>query len=100
MNHRLGFSDLTFAYEGYKRCFYLKMIHGIKQPSIPLPSIFTKIASFLKNHYAWKRTSEPHVDLPPGIVSHGEKWVRSQPIELSSRILTDLLMELKSSGLR
>jgi len=82
MNYKLNPSDLTFSYEGCKRCFYLKMVHGITQPSIPLPSIFSKIAGLLKNHYDGKHTSELHVDLPPGVISHGEKNVRSQVIEL------------------
>jgi len=82
MNYKLSPSDLTFSYEGCQRCFYLKMVHGIAQPSMPLPSIFSKIAGLLKNHYDSKRTSELHVDLPPGIVSHGEKYVRSQTIKL------------------
>jgi len=82
MNYKLSPSDLTFSYEGCKRCFYLKVVHGISQPSTPLPSIFSKIAGLLKNHYDGKHTSELHIDLPPGIVSHGEKWVRSQTIKL------------------
>jgi len=47
-----------------------------------LPSIFSKIAGLLKNHYNGKPTSELHIDLPPGVVSHGEEWVRSQTIEV------------------
>lgn len=82
MNNKLSPSDLTFQYEGCKRCFYQKVVNNITQPSIPLPSIFSKIAGLLKNHYDGKPTSELHVDLPPGIVSHGEKWVRSQTIEI------------------
>ena len=82
MNYKLSPSDLTFFYEGCKRCFYLKMVHNIAQPSIPLPSIFTQIAGLLKNHYDGKHTSELHVSIPPGIVSYGEKNVRSQIIQL------------------
>ena len=82
MNYKLSPSDLTFFYEGCKRCFYLKMVHNIAQPSIPLPSIFTQIARLLKNHYDGKYTSELHVDIPPGTVSYGEKSVRSQIIQL------------------
>jgi len=82
MNYKLSPSDLTFTYEGCKRCFYQKVVNGIAQPSIPLPSIFSKIAGLLKDHYDGKPTSELHTDLPPGIVSHGEKWVRSQSIKL------------------
>lgn len=82
MDYKLSPSDLTFAYEACKRCFYLKVVNNISQPSIPLPAIFSQIASLLKNHYNGKRTSELHVDLPPGVVSLGEKYVRSMPIKL------------------
>ena len=82
MNYKLSPSDLTFAYQGCKRCFYLKVVEGISQPSIPLPSIFTKIAGLLKDHYDGKHTSLLHVELPPGRVILGEKWVKSSVIQL------------------
>jgi len=55
---------------------------------MPLPSIFSKIASLLKNHYDGKHTSELHVDLPSGTVSYGEKNVRSQVIQLPNHNAT------------
>jgi hypothetical protein len=78
MNYKLSPSDLTFLYDGCKRCFYLKAKHGISQPSIPLPSIFTKIAGLLKEYYDGKRTEELHSGLPPGIVKYGEKHIESR----------------------
>ncbi len=81
MNFKLSPSDLTFSYSGCKRCFYQKVVNKIAQPSIPLPSIFSKIAGLLKDHYDGKHTSELHVALPGGAVSHGEKRIRSQPIQ-------------------
>lgn len=88
MNYRLSPSDLTFSYEGCKRCFYLKVVNNIAQPSIPLPSIFSKIAGLLKDHYDGKHTSELHAALPPGIVSLGEKYVKSTTIELPNHNAT------------
>lgn len=88
MNYKLSPSDLTFSYKGCKRCFYLKMVNNIAQPSIPLPSIFSKIAGLLKNYYDGKHTSELHVNLPSGVVSHGEKYVRSQIIQLPNHDAT------------
>ncbi len=82
MDYKLSPSDLTFSYEGCKRCFYLKVVNNIAQPSIGLPSIFSKIAGLLKNHYEGKHTGELHMALPPGTISHGEKQVKSQTIEL------------------
>lgn len=88
MNYKLSPSDLTFAYEECKRCFYQKVANNIAPPSMPLPSIFTKIASLLKNHYDGKHTSELHTALPPGTVSHGEKSVRSDVIHLRNHTIT------------
>jgi hypothetical protein len=83
MNHKLSPSDLTFLYNGCKRCFYLKKVHNIAQPSMPFPSIFSKIAGLLKTHYDGKRTEELHPGLPAGTVKYGEKWVESQNIQIS-----------------
>ena len=82
MNYKLSPSDFAFLYEGCKRCYYLKVVHNISQPSIPLPSIFSKIAGLLKSHYNDKRTKELHADLPSGTVSYGEKYVKSKIIQL------------------
>jgi hypothetical protein len=80
MKYKLSPSDFAFLYEGCKRCYCLKVVHGISQPSIPLPSIFSKIAVLLKDHYHGKRTEALHPDLPPGTVKYGEQWVRSSAI--------------------
>lgn len=82
MNYKLSPSDFAFLYEGCKRCYYLKVIYNIPQPSTPLPSIFSKMAGLLKNHYDGKPTKELHADLPAGTVNYGEKYVKSNPIQL------------------
>jgi hypothetical protein len=64
------------------------MMSGISQPSIPLPSIFSQIAGLLKNHYDGKHTGELHIALPPGVVSYGEQWVRSETIRLPNHNAT------------
>jgi hypothetical protein len=83
MIYKLSPSDLTFLYEGCKHCFVLKVKHGIAQPSIPLPAVFSKIAALQKDYYSGQRTEDFCPDLPPGVVTHGEKWVRSGPIEIA-----------------
>lgn len=88
MNYRLNPSDLTFFYEDCKRCFYLKVVKNLPQPSIPLPSIFSQIANLLKNYYDGKHTSELHIALPPGIVSHSEQNVKSKVIKLPNHEAT------------
>ena len=81
MEYRLSPSDLTFLYDGCKHCFVLKAKHGIPQPSIPIPGVFSTIASLQKNHYSGKRTEEFCPQLPPGTITLGEKQVRSAPIK-------------------
>lgn len=81
MSYKLSPSDFAFLYEGCKRCYYLKVVHGIRQPSVPLPSIFSKIAGLVYRHFSGKRTEELHPRLPPGIVKWGEKWVESSIIK-------------------
>jgi hypothetical protein len=56
MNYRLSPSDLTFLYDGCKHCFVLKVKYGISPPAIPIPGVFSIIASLQKNHYAGQRT--------------------------------------------
>ena len=83
MEYKLSPSDLTFLYDQCKYCFVLKVKHGISQPSIPIPGIFSTIAGLQKNYYSEMRTEKFCPDLPPGIVTHGEKRVRSKTVELS-----------------
>ena len=82
MEYKLSPSDLTFLYEQCKHCFVLKVKHGISQPSIPIPGIFSVIAALQKNYYSNMRTEKFCPDLPPGLVTYGEKRVRSKPIQL------------------
>lgn len=81
MDYKLSPSDLTFLYDGCKHCFVLKVKHGVSQPSIPLPGVFSTIASLQKDHYSNKRTEEFCPQLPPGVVLFGEKRVRSSRID-------------------
>jgi len=78
---KLSPSSFSFLYEGCKRCFYLDVVHGMRQPSIPLPGIFSTIASLLKTHYNGRRTKELYPVLPEGVVTHGEKYVKSKIIK-------------------
>ena len=80
MNYKLSPSDLTFLYDGCMHCFVLKVKHGISQPSIPIPGVFSIIAGLQKNHYSGRRTENFCPELPPGIITLGEKRVRSSQI--------------------
>jgi hypothetical protein len=85
MDYKLTPSDLTYAYEDCKRCFVLRVKHGVNRPSIRLPQVFTKIGALQDAYYAGRRTEEFCRQLPPGVVSHGEKWVESEPLRFTGR---------------
>ncbi len=82
MNYKLSPSDLTYLFEGCKYCFSLKVKHGIPQPSMPMPGIFSAIAGRQKHFYDGKHTEEFCKELPAGVVEYGEQWVESVPIEI------------------
>ncbi len=80
MSYKLNPSDLTYLYEGCKHCFVLKVKYGIAQPSIRLPGIFTVISDLQGHYFSGQRTVVFCPGLPPGIVTYGEKRVRSLPM--------------------
>ena len=82
IEYKLSPSDLTFLFDGCKHCFVLKVKHGISQPSIPIPGVFSVISGLQKNYYSDMRTEKFCPGLPPGTVTYGEKRVRSKPVEL------------------
>lgn len=55
---------------------------------MPMPGIFSAIAGRQKEFYAKKRTEEFCTELPPGVVEHGEKRVKSIPIKKDGSINT------------
>lgn len=77
---KLSPSDFAFLWEQCKRCFWLKVIHNIRQPSMPMAGIFKKIEGLQMNLYNNKRTEEFLPGLPPGTIRCGEKFVESDPI--------------------
>ncbi len=83
MPHWISPSDLTFLYGSCPLCFTLKVRHGVTQPSIPMPSIFSSIAEAQETFFTGKRTEEVLPSLPPGVIRFGEEKVRSVPLEFS-----------------
>jgi len=77
--YNLSPSDLTFLWDGCKRCFYLKVKHNIVYRG-PFPGMFGKMGDLTSNFYLDKPSSELSPDLPAGIVKFREKWVKSVPI--------------------
>jgi len=79
--YKISPSDLTFAWDGCKFCFYLKVKHNIVMRGV-FPGIFTKMGNLTSEFYLGKPTSEISPSLPPGVVKLREKFVKSTPISV------------------
>jgi hypothetical protein len=75
-------SDLTFAWDGCKRCFYLKVKHNLVYRGV-FPGMFSKMGNLTSNFYLDKPASEISPALPAGQVKFREKWVKSVPISFA-----------------
>lgn len=78
-------SDFAFLWEECKRCFYLKVVHGFRHPSQPMPKVFNKIDAEMKACFRGKRTEDVAPDLPPGTIEFMDDWVASAPITIPGR---------------
>src|SRR3989304_5318422 len=77
--YQLSPSDLTFAWGGCKKCFYLKVKHNITYRG-PFPGMFGKMGDLTSNYYMEKSSGELSPTLPVGAVEFREKAVKSIPI--------------------
>ena len=77
--YKLSPSDLTFAWDECKYCFYMKVKHNLVL-STPFPGIFGRIANLTSEFYLGKPASEISKNLPSGVVKYREKFVKSRPI--------------------
>ena len=80
--YNLSPSDLTFLWDGCKRCFYLKVKHNLVYRG-PFPGMFGKMGDLTSNYYLDKPSSELSPTLPAGVVKYREKWVKSVPISFA-----------------
>lgn len=78
-NYKISPSDLTFAWEECKYCFYMRLKHNI-QLRTPFPGIFTRMSNLTSDFYLGRQTHELSDGLPPGILSLREGYVTSVPI--------------------
>lgn len=84
-------SDITFLWDECQRCFWLKAKGVLKRPSAPFPKIFSKLDNQTKDHYFGKRTQDMANDIRPGRVAFGDRWVRSEPLNVPGHEMKVLL---------
>lgn len=78
--HKLSPSDFAYLYEDCKLCYYLKVKHGIYQPSMPMPGVFSAINTRIQGSLMGKNLHDLGEGLPQGIVETQEGWVESQSV--------------------
>ena len=78
---RLSPSDFAFLWEQCKRCYYLKVVRNIRQPSMPMAGIFKKLEGLQMKFYDGRRTTDVLPGLPPGVFRCAEQAVESEPID-------------------
>lgn len=75
--YKLSPSDFAYLYEDCKLCYCLKVKHGIFQPSMPMPGVFSAINTRLQGNLVGKNLQSLSSTLPDGQVIIQEGWVDS-----------------------
>ncbi|MEM9665312.1 MAG: PD-(D/E)XK nuclease family protein [Bacteroidota bacterium] len=76
-------SMLTFLWDDCRRCFWLHA-HGLHQPRMPFPSVFSRYHDALTRYGLGRCPSVLSPSLPPGRFVGGELWVKSRPLTIGS----------------
>lgn len=78
--YKLSPSDFKYLWEQCKHCYYRKAIFNISQPSIGLPTIFSKMQGMLQSSLQGVDPHALHPDLPHGKFILQERWIKSAPL--------------------
>lgn len=74
---KLSPSDFAYLYEECKLCYYLKVVHKIYQPSMPMPGVFSAINTRIQGSLVGKSLQTLSKNLPDGKIVSQEGWVES-----------------------
>ena len=78
--YKLSPSDFAYLYEECKLCYFLKVKHGITQPKMPMPGVFSTINSLVQGNLVGKDLHTLSDKLPNGLVESQEGWVESKQV--------------------
>jgi len=77
--YKLSPSDFGYLYNDCKHCYYQKVKYGITH-SGAFPAMFGRINTLLQNSIMGKNLQDININLPSGIVSVQEGFMKSVPI--------------------
>jgi hypothetical protein len=81
--YKLSPSDFAYLWEECRRCFWLKVKHGIWRPRSPFPGVFNVIDGAMKRALHGRRIEELVPGVKPGIINCEDmtEAVQSLPIQ-------------------
>lgn len=96
---KLSPSDFKYLWEKCKHCYYRKVIFGISQPSIQIPTIFSKMQNMLQNSLLKSDPGTLDKSLPHGKFILQERYVKSIAVPPDKKVYIsgrfDLLTEFE-----
>jgi PD-(D/E)XK nuclease superfamily len=78
-------SAFGFLWSECRRCYYLQVVHDVRRPAAPFPSIFSKIDSAMKRRFAGDQWHSIGKSGPVFKIAHDETMIRSIPVILTDR---------------
>ncbi len=78
--YKLSPSDFKYLWVDCKHCYYRKIKLGISPPYGAFPAIFGRMNSLLQNSVMGLNLQDIHSDLPSGIVTIQEGFLKSVPV--------------------
>lgn len=93
---RLSPSDFKYLWEECPHCFYRKVHNNIRQPSIGIPSIFTRMSGMLQKNMQGSNLKDFVPDAPSGKFVLAEGYLKSKPLPSGKSYINgrfDLLMQ-------
>lgn len=95
--YKISPSDFAYLWNDCKHCYYQKVKNGITYSS-PFPAMFGKINGLLQTSIMGMNLQDVHPDLPSGIITIQEGYMRSKVIPGTNIFLSgrfDILSKLK-----
>ncbi len=84
-------SDFAFLWDDCPRCFYRKVVQKQLRPRSPFPSVFGRIDRAMKEYYLGERAESLAEGMPAGVISGGDRWVKSGPFAMPDSAHTAII---------
>src|SRR5580698_7992958 len=81
-------SDLTFLLDDCLKCFYLKVVHGVRRLAGPMPGVFTVMDRQQRRYFDGRPSTDICQTLAPGVLRcEGDMSIRSAPVPIRKSVV-------------